>query len=149
MSFEAQPDGAPPPAPPKLCPSARCEPGAILLGMIGNDDQVAYVTPAIPITERFVEIAQAKGTPERRFRFAQPCACGDCKYWAAERCQVADHMVEHLEPAVVDHLPKCAIRPDCRWFDQSGVAACQICPLVVRDLPAAATPREAREAREA
>src|SRR4051812_258723 len=107
-----EPPGGAQPAPPKLCPSARCEPGAILLGMVGNDDQVAYVTPAIPITERFVEIAQAKGTPERRFRFAQPCACGGCKHWADERCRVADILVENLEPAEAERLPKCAIRPD-------------------------------------
>ena len=123
-------------APPKLCPSARCEPGAILLGMVGQDDQVAYITPAMRVTERFVEIAQAKGRPEERFRFAQPCACDGCGHWQDERCGVADTLVALCEPAEAEHLPKCSIRADCRWFDQRGVEACRICPLVVRDVAA-------------
>ncbi len=31
-------------------------------------------------------------------------------------------------PAVVDALPPCTIRKDCRWYAQEGAAACRRCP---------------------
>ena len=34
---------------------------------------------------------------------------------------------------VVRALPRCAIRPTCRWFRQEGPAACFRCPQVVTD----------------
>jgi hypothetical protein len=32
---------------------------------------------------------------------------------------------------VVDGLPACTIRRECRWFRQEGRAACQRCPQIV------------------
>ncbi len=37
-----------------------------------------------------------------------------------------------LDP-VVSGLPRCAIRPTCRWFREQGRAACIRCPQVVTD----------------
>jgi len=34
-------------------------------------------------------------------------------------------------PEVVDSLPVCTIRPQCRWFRQEGRAACLRCPQIV------------------
>jgi hypothetical protein len=31
-------------------------------------------------------------------------------------------------PPVVDSLPPCVIRKECRWFAQEGAAACMRCP---------------------
>jgi len=31
-------------------------------------------------------------------------------------------------PPVVDSLPPCTIRKECRWFAQEGAAACMRCP---------------------
>jgi hypothetical protein len=31
-------------------------------------------------------------------------------------------------PAVVDALPVCTVRKDCRWYSQEGGAACLRCP---------------------
>jgi hypothetical protein len=42
-------------------------------------------------------------------------------------CRLATRVVQIL-PAVVDALPLCAIRKDCRWFSQEGGAACRRCP---------------------
>jgi hypothetical protein len=36
-------------------------------------------------------------------------------------------------PTVVDKLPACAIRAECRWWHQEGKAACLRCPQVVTD----------------
>jgi len=37
-----------------------------------------------------------------------------------------------LDPAV-SALPRCAIRPRCRWFRQEGREACLRCPLVATE----------------
>jgi len=37
-----------------------------------------------------------------------------------------------LDP-VVSALPRCAIRPVCRWFRQEGRAACLRCPQVATE----------------
>jgi uncharacterized paraquat-inducible protein A len=41
-------------------------------------------------------------------------------------------IVEQL-PTVTEALPPCAIRRDCRWWQQEGKAACMRCPQVVTD----------------
>jgi hypothetical protein len=33
-----------------------------------------------------------------------------------------------MMPAVVDALPPCLIRKECRWYSQEGGAACRRCP---------------------
>jgi hypothetical protein len=47
-------------------------------------------------------------------------------------CRLATRLVQLL-PAVVDRLPPCHVRPDCRWWQQEGKAACLRCPQVVTD----------------
>ena len=118
-----------------LCPSARCEPGAVLLGIVGPDNRVGYVTPRLTVDEDFVAAAQSARTPEKRLRFAQPCIESGCRHWQG-RCQVADGAVE-LDEAKAEAsgpLPRCSIRPDCRWFAQLGARACRACPFVVTDV---------------
>jgi hypothetical protein len=123
---------------PILCPSARCEEGAYLVGIVGGDGVVGYVTPLLQVDTNFVRSARQGRGPERRFRFAQPCIEGGCANWDGTRCGVIDHALAAKAKADVDvqrGLPRCSIRRWCRWFEQSGPAACSACPLVVTDLP--------------
>lgn len=115
-----------------LCPSAPCEPGALLLGLVGGDGRVGYLRPALEIDEDFIAKALSGRTPEKRFRFAQPCRESGCQHWGDGRCGVADAATESDEGEGA--LPACAIRPRCRWFAQSGASACRNCPTVVTDV---------------
>jgi len=120
------------------CPSARCEPGATLLGIVEADGRVGYITPALQIDEKFVEQAQRGRAPEKRFRFAGTCVEGGCAQWTGTRCGVIDRALaaDVVEPplkAAREPLPQCAIRSSCRWFAQSGADACRVCPLVTTD----------------
>lgn len=117
-----------------LCPSARCEPGAILLGLVLPDGRVAFAHDRIVVDAGFVEAA-AEGRPaEQRFRFAAPCARGACRQWTGTRCGVIDAVTDHLGATeATGALPECAIRPQCRWYGQSGPAACGACPLITTD----------------
>ena len=135
------PDDLAPQAAEKLCPSAPCTADAIVLGRVGRDHRVRYLPYRMEVGETFVEEAAKGSRPETRFRFASTCLEGACKQWKDGRCGVADLAVERLRDIVsdADPLPRCSIRGDCRWFAQSGPAACRSCPLVTTERgPAAA-----------
>jgi hypothetical protein len=115
-----------------LCPSARCEDGAILLGIVAGDGRVAYLTPEVRIDQDFVERARQGRSPEKRFRFAQPCAEGACGHWTGSRCGLVENVVAEQPAAAEPTLPRCSIRRKCRWFAQRGREACSACPLVIQ-----------------
>ncbi len=121
-----------------LCPSSRCQAGALLVGIVLSDGRVAYASDRIVIDREFVELAQQGPAPETRFRFSTPCARGACRQWTGDRCGVIDRLTPLLDEAEQRgiELPACAIRAECRWFAQAGATACAICPEVVTDMTA-------------
>jgi hypothetical protein len=132
-----------------LCPSARCEEGAILLGIVGSTGSVGYIMPEIVVDAEFVGQAHRGRAPEKRFRFAQPCIEGRCLHWTGARCEVIDRALKVKNDALPSDeiekaLPHCSIRIRCRWFAQEGPQACRVCPYVITDLwPEDANPSEA------
>lgn len=120
-----------------LCPSARCEPGALLLGIVQANGEIAFTPDRIEIDDDFVKTARHGRTPESRFRFASHCRQGGCERWRDGRCGVVDAIVTEAgesDFAGVAELPNCSVRDSCRWFAQSGAGACGICPLVITEL---------------
>jgi hypothetical protein len=121
-----------------MCPSSRCEEGAILVGIIMSDGRVAYTSDRRVVTAEFVETAQQGRTPEKRFRFGGKCIKGGCTQWTGDHCGVIERVSEivggdeEVQQRLTD-LPECSIRADCRWFDQKGELACAVCPLVITD----------------
>lgn len=123
---------------PAACPSARAEPGATLLGVIGVDGRVAYLKSALAIDQDFIDEVAKDGPPEERFRFAGACVEGKCVQWdgARARCGVLDGVIAVLGDGEGDApLQVCSIRTACRWFAQDGPPACRICPGVITDVP--------------
>jgi hypothetical protein len=119
-----------------ICPSARAEPGALLLGMVGEDGHVGYLKDRLIVDENFIAIAREQGPPEERFRFANTCVEGLCRQWDGKRCTVPMHVAPVLGTGEGDTpLHPCAIRTACRWFRQEGPSACRICPGVITDTP--------------
>jgi hypothetical protein len=118
----------------RICPSARCEEGSLLLGIVGPDGRVGFVSPPLPVNDAFVARAKQGRAPERRFRFAGRCVEYACGHWTGERCGVIDAAMTALAARADEALRPCAIRPSCRWFGQHGLAACSVCPLVVTEL---------------
>ncbi|MER7131435.1 hypothetical protein [Streptosporangium saharense] len=116
-----------------LCPSARCEKGAILVGVLDASGRLGYIRPALKIDDDFVACAAKGRVPEERFRFAQPCVESGCRNWTGERCSVID---DALEFGAAESPPACSIRGTCRWFKQAGPSACAVCPLIVRNVTA-------------
>lgn len=60
-----------------------------------------------------------------------------CEQWTGSRCGVIDMAIETqdagIAPTLDRPLPRCSIRPRCRWFAQAGPRACAVCPLVITD----------------
>lgn len=118
-----------------LCPSAPATEGALILGVVRADGTIGYIKDRMAATSEFLESARAHGRPEQRFRFSSPCQECACQQWADGACSVPEKLAELVPSDTSEGLPRCSIRRHCRWYHQSGAAACRICPLVTRDPP--------------
>lgn len=114
-----------------LCPSAPAQEGAVLLTVVGFDGETGYIPDLIHITAEF--LAEADPTfLEQRFRFASPCLHNSCAQWSQNECSLPAKLVELVAVDELAQPPRCAIRKDCRWYSQTGFAACRRCPIVTR-----------------
>lgn len=120
-----------------VCPSGRCAVGSKLIGIVGSDGRLGYVTPPLEVDANFIEVSKRGRPPESRFRFSEPCLGQNCGHWTDNECGLIGRMcasADNQQGVVHDdaELPSCAIRSECRWFSQRGREACAVCPLVVR-----------------
>jgi hypothetical protein len=115
------------------CPSSRPDlEDAVMFGVIGGTVEaplVAYLTEALEVTDDLLALAEPV-TPMEVFRFASTCAERGCQQFENGQCSIAKRLVSLTEP-VVGRVPRCAVRPSCRWFAEHGTAACVRCPAVV------------------
>lgn len=124
------------------CPSAQPDmEGARIIGVLSGTPeapQIAYVPPGITLD---VDVADGLGelSSTQVFRFAATCEQHRCAHFDGARCSLAQRIVAQL-PEVVDILPRCQIRPTCRWYAEEGGAACRRCPQVVTMIPKRADP---------
>lgn len=119
-----------------LCPSVtEIGPDAEVFGVLTASEaegfRVGYLTEALPATPELLA-AVTPANPTEVFRAASPCMERRCKHFDGTNCQLAARVASMLD-AVVSALPRCAIRPRCRWFRQEGGAACLRCPQVATE----------------
>ncbi len=116
----------------KLCPSAQ--PGmdqCRVLGVVqqqGPTPMLQYLNEDVPATPEVLAMS-APLKPTEVFRLAATCAEHRCPHFDGADCRLATRVVQIL-PAVVDTLPPCIIRKQCRWYSQEGGAACKRCPAI-------------------
>jgi hypothetical protein len=115
-----------------LCPSSQAGvEGASVLGVVqqtATGVEVAYLDEMLPATPEVLASA-APLQPTQVFRLAAKCQTSRCPHFDGVNCGLATRIVQLL-PKVVDTLPPCQIRPECRWFRQEGTAACRRCPQI-------------------
>jgi hypothetical protein len=121
-----------------LCPSAPAQEGALLLGRFNANGRLAFAVTPLPLTADFIAAAAEAGDVGKRFRFSARCMQRGCSRWQEGKCTVATAAAQVAsQPEGAENFPTCLIRPQCRWFQQEGVRACQICPHIVYDMRSA------------
>jgi hypothetical protein len=124
-------------------------PDAVVFGVVAGkvaEPRVRYLEEPVPVSAEVLALAEPV-TPEEVFRVGAPCAESACRHYDGARCSLAERLVATVPP-VVGIAPACRLRAQCRWWDEQGVAACRVCPLVVTrqhqprdDVATAAQPR--------
>ncbi len=118
-----------------LCPSARpALHHSIVFGVVSgtvNAPRIVYLKQVQAVTEALIAKVQPV-TPTEVFRTASACETKNCQHFDGSNCRLATRVAEQL-PAVTEQLPPCAIRRDCRWWQQEGSAVCFRCPQVITD----------------
>jgi hypothetical protein len=121
---------------PVLCPSAQPEmEGSLVLGVLEHAPEgrrLAWLEEPQPVTPQLLSLTRDID-PRNIFRFAAHCEERRCAHFDGKDCLLATRIVQIL-PAAINSLPACRIRPECRWFQQEGKAACFRCPEVVTHL---------------
>ncbi len=120
---------------PPLCPSSRPElENSKVFGIVTGTleaPRVNYLSQTQPVTDELMALSDSV-TPTEVFRTASPCVAKGCRNFDGKNCRLATRIIENLPP-VVEKLPSCSIRSECRWWKQEGKAACMRCPQVVTD----------------
>jgi hypothetical protein len=118
-----------------MCPSADVEmSGSTIFGIVVGTPEEPYVVHldrVKPIPPALLAL-DSPVKPTEIFRIAATCIENDCQHFDGAKCRLTERIVAEL-PTVTDRLPACAIRANCRWWHQSGAAACFRCQQVVRD----------------
>jgi hypothetical protein len=116
-----------------FCPSAQPDmEGAVAFGIVGGTAErpvVSYLTEPQPVTPELLALSTPV-RPTEVFRFGAPCAERGCQHFDGAACELGRKIAEDV-PDAVDRLPKCRLRPSCRWWHEQGRAACLRCPVVV------------------
>jgi len=92
----------------------------------GPTPRLVYLNEILPASDEVLALS-APLKPTEVYRLAATCAEHKCPHFDGADCRLATRVVQIL-PAVVDALPPCTIRKDCRWYSQEGGAACRRCP---------------------
>src|ERR1700722_17095894 len=116
----------------KLCPSAQPGmEGCRILGVVQRDGPapVPELLKVCPPTTKVFLARAAPLKPPEVFRLAATCAEHRCPHFDGADCRLAARVAKMLPP-VVESLPPCVIRKECRWYSQEGGAACMRCPQI-------------------
>ena len=116
-----------------LCPSVQPRgKNSVIFGVVGGTDEaprVEYLKQLVCVTDDSPEL-RALVEPTEIFRFAATCSANACQHFDGSFCRLVSKTVIFLAE-VVQELPRCQIRSNCRWWQQEGKAACRRCPQVV------------------
>ncbi|MCX5113350.1 hypothetical protein OOK13_33825 [Streptomyces sp. NBC_00378] len=115
-------------SPLRWCPSGDASrPESVVLGVrSGEHDQVAYLAEPVPAADVLGSIPEGIA-PNRVLRFASHCV-SDCANRVGEACGLIERITTVPAEPGPAAVPRCHLRPHCKWWNQVGVEACHRCP---------------------
>lgn len=126
-------DGSAGQQPLNWCPSGDAgRPESVVLGVrSGDGGEVVYLADPVPAADVLGAIP-AGIAPNRVLRFASHCV-SDCANRVGEACGLIERIRAVPQEAGAEDgpLPRCHLRPQCKWWNQVGVEGCRRCPAVV------------------
>ncbi|MFI9280243.1 hypothetical protein ACIGYR_20615 [Streptomyces sp. NPDC053076] len=115
------------------CPSGDASrPESVVLGVRSGDrGEVVYLADPVPAAEVLGSIPEGIAA-NRVLRFASHCV-SDCANRVGEACGLIERIraVPAKTEAGSAAVPRCHLRPHCKWWNQVGVEGCHRCPAVV------------------
>ncbi|NED82122.1 hypothetical protein G3I76_18735 [Streptomyces sp. SID11233] len=112
----------------RWCPSGDASrPESVVLGVrSGDGGQVVYLADPVPAADVLGAIPEGIA-PNRVLRFASHCV-SDCANRVGEACGLIERITTVPAGTVPAAVPRCHLRPHCKWWNQTGVEACHRCP---------------------
>lgn len=104
-----------------MCPSANLDTGTLVLGEGNPGRRLNYAHGDESRAVADVDLATV--------RLAGPCITSDCFFWN-EGCELGQSVAHAAVRLRLTNLPRCSIRPHCRWYAENGRASCGGCSLV-------------------
>lgn len=122
----------------QLCPSAPPSESSVIIAVSPSSREFSYIRPPLPVGSSAPQFKTDASS--LNVRFAAPCIESKCAHWRSSRCGLIDALLsskdeQNTEDVGTDPLPRCGIRPTCRWFAQTGRMACQTCSTVSTGKP--------------
>ncbi|WP_328745000.1 hypothetical protein OHT57_06065 [Streptomyces sp. NBC_00285] len=113
------------------CPSGDASrPESVVLGVrSGERGEVVYLADPVPAAEVLGGIPEGIA-PNRVLRFASHCV-SDCANRVGDACGLIERIRAVPAKAETGAVPRCHLRPHCKWWNQVGVEGCHRCPAVV------------------
>ncbi|MEU5431973.1 hypothetical protein AB0G73_01190 [Streptomyces sp. NPDC020719] len=110
------------------CPSGDAErPESVVLGVrSGENGQVVYLAEPVPAADVLPTIPEGIA-PHRVLRFASHCV-SECVNREGDACGLIERVRTVPTPNAPAAVPRCHLRPHCKWWNQAGVDACHRCP---------------------
>ncbi|MFI5755412.1 hypothetical protein [Streptomyces sp. NPDC051569] len=111
------------------CPSGRADaPEAVVLGVRSRSDgTLTYLAQPVPAAD-VQSLIPDNIEPTRVLRFATHCV-SSCAHRSGNDCTLISK-IRTLPAAAESGLPRCHLRAHCKWWRQTGSAACGHCPAV-------------------
>ncbi|MET7699926.1 MULTISPECIES: hypothetical protein [unclassified Streptomyces] len=113
------------------CPSGEAQrPESVVLGVrSGDGGEVVYLADPVPAADVLGSIPEGIA-PNRVLRFASHCV-SDCANRVGTACGLIERIRAVPAKAAAGAVPRCHLRPHCKWWNQVGVEGCHRCPAVV------------------
>jgi hypothetical protein len=117
----------------RMCPNSNFEVGNYVVGSFTETGTQRFET-LIEIDEAlYNKYADRSVEWEENMRQFGTCHESGCKNWSDHKCQVPSILNKIGLNAVSEDIPKCEIRPYCRWYHQEGVDICRKCDLLPKN----------------